>query len=122
MTGNGAQKLICIRHGATRIGAWSESRCVPVHQGQQSTGEVIYLQAIIPKCRTWPWGPDLPGIRKTGKRSCRCSGAWNQAKPWLSDPAIEVVLLDERTYMFKFEYLNKAEVFDAINIARRTST
>ena len=84
-------------------------------KGQQATGEVIYLQHHHPDLPyvamatgfTWDtqnWEADRAAAKET----------WEKAKPWLVDPAIEVVLLDELTYMFKFEYLDKTEVLAAI--------
>ncbi|WP_115718827.1 cob(I)yrinic acid a,c-diamide adenosyltransferase [Gallaecimonas mangrovi] len=39
---------------------------------------------------------------------------WNEAKAWLKDPAINLVVLDELTYMLSYEYLNINEVLEAI--------
>jgi len=39
---------------------------------------------------------------------------WNEAKRLLSDPEVDVVLLDELTYMLTYGYLEKHEVLDAL--------
>ena len=39
---------------------------------------------------------------------------WHDAKAFLADPGYHVVLLDELTYMLKYEYLNKQDVINAI--------
>ncbi len=39
---------------------------------------------------------------------------WNQAKVYLADPQVDVVLLDEMTYMLGYDYLDKEEVLTAI--------
>jgi len=39
---------------------------------------------------------------------------WQQAKQFLADPDIHLVLLDEMTYMLGYDYLNKEEVLSAI--------
>lgn len=39
---------------------------------------------------------------------------WLEAKKYLADPEIHVVLLDELTYMLGFKYLDKKDVIDAI--------
>ena len=36
--------------------------------------------------------------------------AWEQAKVWLQDPDIDVLLLDELTYMVSFDYLDLEEI------------
>lgn len=39
---------------------------------------------------------------------------WQQAKKFLANPDIHLVLLDEMTYMLGYDYLNKDEVLSAI--------
>lgn len=39
---------------------------------------------------------------------------WDEAKAWLTDPAINLVVLDELTYMLSYDYLNIDEVLAAI--------
>ena len=39
---------------------------------------------------------------------------WEQAKVFLKDPDIHVVLLDELTYMLSYDYLPKDEILDAL--------
>lgn len=39
---------------------------------------------------------------------------WTRARPFFKDPEIDIVLLDEITYMFKFGYLPVGEVVDAL--------
>ena len=39
---------------------------------------------------------------------------WARARPFFKDPEIDIVLLDEITYMFKFGYLPVGEVVDAL--------
>ena len=40
---------------------------------------------------------------------------WSKAKLFLQDPSIDVVLLDELTYMVTYQYIPLEEVIDAIN-------
>jgi cob(I)alamin adenosyltransferase len=42
------------------------------------------------------------------------STVWQQARQFLQDPAIDVVLLDELTYMLAYDYLPLDEVLDCI--------
>ena len=39
---------------------------------------------------------------------------WNEAAPLFRDPAYDIIVLDEITYMFKFGYLSAAEVVKAL--------
>lgn len=40
--------------------------------------------------------------------------AWEQTKIWLQDPSINLVLLDEITYMLSYKYLDVNEVVEAL--------
>lgn len=40
--------------------------------------------------------------------------AWETAKPYLSDPEIDLVILDEMSYMFKYHYLEVEPVVEAL--------
>ena len=44
---------------------------------------------------------------------------WNKAAPLFSDPAYNIIVLDEVTYMFKFGYLSVADVIEVL-LARPT--
>ena len=39
---------------------------------------------------------------------------WHEAKQFLSNPKIAVVVLDEITYMINYKYLDEAEVLEAL--------
>lgn len=41
--------------------------------------------------------------------------AWEQAKVWLKDETIDLVLLDEITYMLSYKYINLDDVLDALS-------
>jgi cob(I)alamin adenosyltransferase len=40
---------------------------------------------------------------------------WNEVKPHFNDPDCRLIVLDEITYMYKFQYLDIDELIDAIN-------
>ena len=40
--------------------------------------------------------------------------AWEQSKQWLADPDIDLVLLDEITYMLTYKYLDVEDVLQAL--------
>ncbi|HBX05431.1 MAG TPA: cob(I)yrinic acid a,c-diamide adenosyltransferase, partial [Leclercia adecarboxylata] len=44
-----------------------------------------------------------------------CLAVWEQAKRMLADPTLNMVLLDEITYMVAYDYLPLQEVLDALN-------
>ncbi|MCY4051302.1 MAG: cob(I)yrinic acid a,c-diamide adenosyltransferase [Gammaproteobacteria bacterium] len=85
-------------------------------KGTQATGEVIYLAQQHPQLSyhamstgfTWDtqdWEKDKSAAEET----------WIQAKRMLSDPEIQLVVLDELTYMFTYEYLDITDVIQAIH-------
>ena len=41
--------------------------------------------------------------------------AWEKSKAMLSDPSIDMVLLDEMTYMVKYGYIDLDEIIEALN-------
>lgn len=42
------------------------------------------------------------------------AGVWQQAKQFLADPTIDLVLLDELTYMLSYDYLDLADVLQSL--------
>ena len=42
------------------------------------------------------------------------AGVWQQAKQYLADPTIDLVLLDELTYMLSYDYLALADVLESL--------
>ena len=84
-------------------------------KGTQATGEVIYLTQQHPQLAyhamatgfTWDtrdWDKDKTAAEET----------WVYARRMLADPEIQLVVLDELTYMLTYEYLSMADVIQAI--------
>lgn len=48
------------------------------------------------------------------KDTAAAQGVWAVAKGWLADPAIDLVLLDELTYMLAYGYLDLDEVLETL--------
>ncbi len=118
ITGNGKGKTTSAFGTLYRaLGHGQRAGVVQFIKGTQATGEVIFLQQHPASAAvryhamatgfTWNtqnWDAD--------KRAA--DEAWAQATDMLADPALSLVVLDELTYMLKYNYLDTAAVIEAI--------
>lgn len=116
ITGNGKGKTTSAFGTLFRaLGHGHQVGVVQFIKGTQSTGEVIYLQQQNPQLRyhamatgfTWNtqnWDADKAAADE----------AWAYGKAMLQDDNLDLVVLDELTYMLKYNYLDTAEVVNAI--------
>ncbi len=116
ITGNGKGKTTAAFGTAFRaLGHGMRVGIIQFIKGTQATGEVIYLTQQHPQMAyhamatgfTWDtqdWNKDKAAADET----------WLYAKRMLSDPGIQLVVLDELTYMLTYEYLSTADVIEAI--------
>ena len=118
ITGNGKGKSTSAFGTLFRaLGHGHRAGVVQFIKGMQSTGEVIFLQQhgldravqyhAMATGFTWntqDWDAD--------KRAA--DEAWAVATGMLQDPDLNLVVLDELTYMLKFNYLDTAQVIAAI--------
>ena len=118
ITGNGKGKSTSAFGTLFRaLGHGHRAGVVQFIKGMQSTGEVIFLQQhgldsavqyhAMATGFTWDtqdWDAD--------KRAA--DQAWAVAAGMLQDPGLNLVVLDELTYMLKFNYLDTAQVIAAI--------
>jgi len=84
-------------------------------KGVQLSGEEIYLRENCPQVDFYQMGTGFTW--DTQDRSADIAAAqktWALAKPMLQDPAYQLVVLDELTYMFAFDYLPQDEVLAVI--------
>lgn len=118
ITGNGKGKTTSAFGTLYRaLGHGQRAGVVQFIKGTHATGEVIFLQKqgldtavqyhAMATGFTWNtqnWDAD--------KRAA--DEAWAQASRMLADPALDLVLLDELTYMLKYNYLDTDQVIAAI--------
>lgn len=118
ITGNGKGKTTSAFGTLYRaLGHGQQVGVVQFIKGTQSSGEVSFLlqHPVSPALRyhamatgfTWNtqnWDAD----------KCAADEAWAQAVLMLADPSLRLVVLDELTYMLKYNYLDTAEVIAAI--------
>ncbi|MFV0275992.1 MAG: cob(I)yrinic acid a,c-diamide adenosyltransferase, partial [Parahaliea sp.] len=88
---------------------------VPYIKGQQLSGEEIYLREHLPQVDFYQMGTGFTW--NTQDRSADIAAAratWEKALPMLRDPAYDLVVLDELTYMIGYDYLPEQDILDAI--------
>lgn len=84
-------------------------------KGEQLSGEEIYLKERCPEVAFYQMGTGFTW--DTQDRSADIAAAertWAVAKPMLEDPDLDLVVLDELTYMIAFQYLPEQDIIDAI--------
>jgi len=84
-------------------------------KGEQLSGEEIYLKEQCPQVAFYQMGTGFTW--DTQDRSADIAAArrtWAVAKPMLQDPGLDLVVLDELTYMIAFKYLPEDEIIEAI--------
>ena len=84
-------------------------------KGVQLSGEEIFLKEKMPEVDFYQMGTGFTW--DTQDRSADIAAAertWEQAARMLSDPSLDLVVLDELTYMLAYKYLDEAMIIDAI--------
>ena len=114
ITGNGKGKSTAGFGNVTRcVGHGYKAAVVQFIKGKWDSGERALLErngvpfAVMGTGFTWE--TQNPEADKAA-----ADKVWQEAKKFLADPSIHVVLLDELTYMLSYEYLPKEEVLTAI--------
>ncbi|HIF89357.1 MAG TPA: cob(I)yrinic acid a,c-diamide adenosyltransferase [Candidatus Thioglobus sp.] len=84
-------------------------------KGAQDTGEDLFLNnhenvstALMESGFTWDTQDKKLDIQKAAE-------TWNKAKIFLQDPAIDLVVIDELTYMINYGYLDESGILEIIN-------
>ena len=84
-------------------------------KGEQDTGEDIFLakQPNVQISRmktgfTWDTQDKAYDIAMAGE-------TWSEAQTYLKDESIDLVVLDELTYMISYKYLDESVILDALN-------
>lgn len=84
-------------------------------KGEQLSGEELFLRDQRPDVRFYQMGTGFTW--DTQNRDADIAAArrtWAEARNMLADPTLDLVVLDELTYMLAFDYLDEAEVLDAV--------
>ena len=114
ITGNGKGKSTAGFGNVTRcVGHGYKAAVVQFIKGKWDSGERSLLEkngvpfAVMGTGFTWE--TQNPEADKVAANK-----VWQEAKKFLADPEIHLVLLDELTYMLSYEYLPKEEVLSAL--------
>jgi len=84
-------------------------------KGAQLSGEELYLRDQCPQVDFHQMGTGFTW--NTQDRSGDIEAAertWGYVEPMLSDPAYDLVVIDELTYMIGYKYLDEQRILDAI--------
>lgn len=84
-------------------------------KGKQLSGEEMYLKEHCPQVDFYQMGTGFTW--NTQDRSSDIEAAektWAFVEPLLKDPSIDLVVMDEITYMIAYKYLDEEKIIDAI--------
>ncbi len=116
LTGNGKGKSSSAFGMVMRaLGYGQQVAVVQFIKGKQLSGEEIYLREQCPQVRFYQMGTGFTW--NTQDRSGDIAAAertWAYAEPLLQDPSIDLVVLDEMTYMLAYGYLDEQKVVQAL--------
>ena len=116
LTGNGKGKsssamgMIC-----RALGYDMRVALVRFLKGEQQTGEDLFLKnhpnIISAHMESgFTWNTQDQELDKK-----RALVTWNEAKEFLKDPEISVVVLDEITYMINYKYLDESDILETLS-------
>jgi cob(I)alamin adenosyltransferase len=116
LTGNGKGKSSSAFGMVMRaLGYGHKVAVVQFIKGQQLSGEELYLRNQCPQVIFYQMGTGFTW--NTQDRSGDIAAAertWAVAEPLLKDPSIDLVVLDEITYMLAYDYLAEEKIISAI--------
>ncbi len=117
ITGNGKGKSSSAFGMVLRaLGYGMKVGVVQFIKGEQLSGEEIFLRERLPEVNFYQMGTGFTW--NTQDRSADIAAArrtWDHALPMLCDPAYELVVRDELTYMIAYDYLPEQAIIDAIS-------
>ena len=116
LTGNGKGKSSSAFGMVMRaLGYGHKVGVVQFIKGQQLSGEEIYLKEHCPQVSFYQMGTGFTWNTQDREGDIAAAEAtWAVARPMLQDPAYNLVVLDELTYMLAYKYLPEDEVLAAL--------
>ncbi|VUD59423.1 Cob(I)yrinic acid a,c-diamide adenosyltransferase [Thalassocella blandensis] len=116
LTGNGKGKSSSAFGMVIRaLGYGQKVAVVQFIKGKQLSGEEMFLQKHFPQMDFYQMGTGFTW--NTQDRSGDIAAAettWAQAQKHLQDPELDLLILDELTYMLAYQYLDEDKVISAI--------
>lgn len=116
LTGNGKGKSSSAFGMVMRaLGYGQQVAVVQFIKGEQLSGEEIWLREHCPQVRFYQMGTGFTWDTqdRTGDIAA-AEKTWAFAEPLLQDPSIDLVVLDEITYMLAYGYLDEDKVIQAL--------
>ncbi|MEH6590633.1 MAG: cob(I)yrinic acid a,c-diamide adenosyltransferase [Halioglobus sp.] len=116
LTGNGKGKSSSAFGMVMRaLGYGHKVGVVQFIKGVQLSGEEIYLRDQCPQVDLYQMGTGFTWDTQDRSGDIAAAKAtWAIAKPMLEDPSYNLVVLDEITYMFAYDYLPEDDILSAI--------
>ncbi|MCB5160770.1 cob(I)yrinic acid a,c-diamide adenosyltransferase [Marinomonas algarum] len=115
LTGNGKGKSSSAFGTMARaLGHGQQAAVIQFIKGRKETGEQLFFGSH-PQVGFHVMGHGFTWETRDPEREKKAAEqAWALAKQVLSDPAVHFVLLDEITYMYKYGYLDEADLLAAL--------
>lgn len=116
LTGNGKGKSTSAFGTLYRaLGYGHQVGVVQFIKGTQASGEVIFLRQHVPQVQYHAMATGFTwNTQDWDKDKAAADEAWAHAARMLADSNLNLVVLDELTYMLKYNYLNTATVLAAL--------
>tara|TARA_B110000467_G_C18282495_1_gene459469 strand:+ start:26 stop:631 length:606 start_codon:yes stop_codon:yes gene_type:complete len=84
-------------------------------KGQQLSGEEIFIKNNYPELPFYQMGTGFTWDTQDRQSDISAAiTAWQEAEKLLTNPDIDLVILDELTYMLAFDYLKESTIINAI--------
>ncbi|RWR03725.1 cob(I)alamin adenolsyltransferase/cobinamide ATP-dependent adenolsyltransferase [[Pantoea] beijingensis] len=113
-TGNGKGKTTAAFGTATRaVGHQKQVGVIQFIKGEWPNGERNLLEPAGVEFQVMATGFTWD-TQDRASDTLACLEVWQHGKRMLQDPALDLVILDELTYMVSFDYLPLAEVVEAL--------
>lgn len=116
LTGDGKGKTSSAFGMAMRaLGYGQKVGIVQFIKGVQASGEELYIKSAHPEVSLYQMGTGFTWDTQDREGDIAAAKlTWEQARTMLRDPAYDLIVLDELTYMLAFDYLSEAEVLSGI--------
>ncbi len=116
LTGNGKGKSTSAFGMVMRsLGYGHKVGIIQFIKGQQKTGEEIYISKYHPEVFLYQMNTGFTWNSQDKDNDIKAAeNTWQKAKDLLQNPKIDLVVLDEITYMLNYKYLDTQDVIHAI--------
>jgi cob(I)alamin adenosyltransferase len=85
-------------------------------KGEQLSGEEVFIRDFHPEIPFYQMGTGFTWDTQDRSGDIAAAKAtWQQAEKLLKDPSIQLLILDELTYMLAYDYLDEGQIIKAIS-------